>query len=225
MIVICPFCGNINQIKMKRLHPTLEITCRRCGARHTLEIGITSQATAMVECPLCGHRQIRAYTCVKCGAGLTAKPAPRAEMPPVEDSRRDIFSKRYKTLTITAVAVVILIFLGTIAGVFFMLKRSDAYRISETFIRNSDEIQKTVGENIRFGLIPVGSVKLSGREGTANFKVSVKGSRGSTVVRVYLRKSQGTWRVASALYTDKFGIKRLVVPSSGSPPSKRKQRN
>lgn len=222
MVVICPFCGNINQVKMKRLAPVLEIACRRCGVRQTLEIGTTSQATAMVECPLCGHRQIRSYKCVNCGAGLTAKPATHAEMKPEEEGKRTVLSKRYKMLTITAVAMIILIFLGTIAGVFFMLKRSDAYRISETFIRNNDEIKKTVGENIRFGLIPVGSVKLSGRTGMANFKVRVKGSRGSTVVRVYVRKSQGTWRVATALYTDKFGIKRRIVPSSEVPRSKRK---
>ncbi|MBT8490464.1 MAG: hypothetical protein KJN62_05405 [Deltaproteobacteria bacterium] len=202
---------------MKRLHPVLEIACRRCGARHTLEIGITSQTTAMVECPLCGHRQIRSYKCVKCGASLIAEPATHAEMKPKEKSKQDVFSKRYKKMTITAVALIILIFLGTIAGVFFMLKRSDAYRISETFIRNNDEIKKTVGENVRFGFIPVGLVKLSRMEGMANFKVRVKGSRGSTVVRVYLRRSQGTWRVTSALYTDKFGIKRRVVPSSEVP--------
>jgi ribosomal protein S27E len=222
MIVICPFCGNINEVKMKRSHPRLEVACRKCGAHHTLEIGITSHAMAMVDCPLCGYRQVRAYKCVKCGAGLTAEPAARAEMTPEEKGKRDILSKRYKMLTITALAMIILIFVGTIAGVFFMLKRSDAYRISETFIRNNDEIKKTVGENIRFGFIPVGSVKLSGKEGTANFKVRVKGSRGSTVVRVYLRRSQGTWRVASALYTDKFGIRRRVVPSSEVPPSKTK---
>jgi DNA-directed RNA polymerase subunit RPC12/RpoP len=222
MVVICPFCGNINKVKMKRLDPTLEIACRKCGARQILEIGITSQAAAMVECPLCGHRQIRAYKCVKCGAGLRAKPAIRGEMKHEEEGKQNILSKRYKMLTITAVAMIILIILGTIAGVFFMLKRSDAYRISETFIRSNDEIKKTVGENIRFGLIPVGSVKLAGRAGMANFKIRVKGSKGSTVVRVYLRRSQGTWRVASALYTDKFGIKRRVEPSPEVPRSKRK---
>lgn len=222
MIVICPFCGNINQVKMKRSSPVLEVTCRRCGTPHTLELGITSHAMAMIECPLCGHRQIRAYRCVKCGSGLTEKPSTRAEMKPEEKDRRDIVSKRYKLLTMTAVAMIILIFLGTIAGVFFMLKRSDAYRISEAFIRNNDEIKKTVGENIRFGLIPVGSVKLSGREGAADFKVRVKGSRGSTVVRVYLRRAEGTWRVASVMYTDKFGIKRRIIPSSETPRSKGK---
>jgi len=219
MIVICPFCGNINQVKMKRLHPVMEITCKRCGARHTLEIGITSQTTTMVECPLCGHRQIRSYKCVKCGASLIAEPAKHAEMKSKDEGKQDIVSKRYKKMTITAVVLIILIFLGMIAGVFFMLKRSDAYRISETFIRSNDEIKKTVGENIRFGFIPVGLVKLSGRESMAHFKIRVKGSKGSTVVRVHLRRFQGTWRVTSALYTDKFGIKRRVVPSSGLPPS------
>jgi DNA-directed RNA polymerase subunit RPC12/RpoP len=222
MVVICPLCGNINQVKLKRSQPVLEVVCRRCGARRTLEIGITSDATAMVECPLCGHRQIRAYKCVKCGASLTAKPTTRADMTPEEERGRDVVSKRYKMLILTAVTMIVLIFLGTIAGVFFMLKKSEAYRMSEAFIRENKEIRQTVGENIRFGLLPVGSVKLSGREGTANFKVRVKGSKGSTVVRVYLRRYQGTWRVESILYEDKFGIQRRVVPSSEASPSKRK---
>jgi len=211
MVVICPRCGAINQIKKVKIsHPTLDVICKKCGARHSLEIGVTSHSAAMVRCPHCGYKQTRAERCAKCGTSLIIKAVEPADLGTTEESKQGIFSKRYKTLTITAAAMIVLIFLGSIAGVFFMMKSSDAYKLSEAFIRNNKEIKAMVGEDIKFGLVPLGSVKMSGKEGAADFKVNVKGSKGSTYVSIFLRKQRGKWRVVSAIYTDQYGVKRRL---------------
>ena len=211
MIVICPRCGEVNQIKKVKIsRPTLDIVCKKCGARHSLEIGVTSHSAAMVKCPHCGYKQIRAERCAKCGGSLIIQAVKPADLGTTEENEQSIFSKRYKVLTITAAAMIVLILLGSIAGVFLMMKISDPYKLSEAFIRNNKEIKAVVGEDLKFGLVPLGSVKMSGKEGTADFKVYVKGSKGSTYVNVFLRKQRNKWRVVSASYTDQYGVKRRL---------------
>jgi len=211
MIVVCPQCGAINKVKkLDPSRPVIEVTCRKCGAAQSLKIGTTKQARATAVCPQCGFKQPRGEKCLKCGADMYAQ---------VQESAVDretlkgigLISLRYKVILITAVAMIVLIFLGSIAGVFLIMKMSGAYKLAEQYIAKSEEIRRTVGDDVKFGLIPMGSISTSDREGHAHFTVRVKGTRGSTDVSIYLRKSDGKWHIVSAAYRDLSGVNRKLI--------------
>ena len=211
MLVICPYCGAVNKVKQpKSSIPTLEVTCKKCGRRHTLEVGTTSQSMAMIRCPICGYRQAPAEKCAKCGASLVRMEREPEDFTVSEEIKPGLISKRYKMFIVVAVLMIIIIFSGSIAGVFFILTRSDAYKSSKNFIKNSREIRAVVGNNMKFGLVTLGFVRMSGKEGAANFKMRVRGSKGSTEVRIFLRKTTGEWRVVAASYKDRYGVMRRL---------------
>lgn len=190
----------------------LDIVCRECGTRNRLVTGTTSHSVSMVKCPYCGYRQPGGEICIKCGADMAMARTIVTHPKEPEKVERGVLSRRYKILTITAVFMILMIFLGSLAGVFFMMRSSDAYKASEEFIRNNKEIKNVVGDNLKFGLIPRGSIRSLGEKGAAEFKVRVKGTRGKTTVRVFLKKKGDTWYVATAIYEDNYGVRRRVVP-------------
>lgn len=217
MIVICRNCGEINQIKkVKSLSPVIDIVCKQCGVRNRLEYGMTSQSASVVKCLNCGYAQPQTDKCVKCGASMIILPPESPVLDESDEGKRGLLQKRYKILTIVAVFLILLIFIGSLTGVFLMMRSSDAYKLSESYIRNNKEIRETVGDDITFGFIPLGSVKVSGRVGVADFKIHVKGSKGSTDVQVFLKKTSGQWRIVSAVYTDRYGVKKRITPADKS---------
>ncbi|MCD6153388.1 MAG: hypothetical protein J7J07_05695 [Syntrophobacterales bacterium] len=218
MVVICPYCGAVNKVKQpKSSIPTLEVTCKKCGGIHTLEVGTTSQPVAMIKCPICGYKQAPAEKCAKCDANLVRMERKTEEFKVPEEVKPGLISKRYKTFIIVAVLMIIIIFSGSIAGVFFMLTRSDAYKSTKNFIKNSREIKAVVGNNMRLGLVKSGFVRMSGGEGTAKFKIRVKGSKDSTEVMVFLRKTMGEWQVVAASYKDRYGVRRRLPLKDQAP--------
>jgi predicted RNA-binding Zn-ribbon protein involved in translation (DUF1610 family) len=211
MIVICPQCGSINQVKkLDPSKPVIDVVCRNCGGVQSLKIGTTSQSKIRAVCPQCGFKQPRVEKCLKCGTDMYAEAQESAFDRETLKSPR-LISLRYKAIIVVALAMVVMIFLGSIAGVFLMLKTSGAYKSAERYIRQSEEIRQTVGDDIKFGLIPMGSISTSDREGRAHFTVRVKGARGTTDVSIYLRKYEGKWHVVSAGYRDLNGINRTLI--------------
>ena len=211
MVIICPQCGSINQIKkIDPSRPVIDVICRNCGSAQSLKIGTTSQSRSMTACPQCGFMQPRGEKCLKCGAAMYTE-VPESVFDRETLKRTGPISLRYKVILIVAVAMVVMIFLGSIAGVFLMMKTSGAYKLTKHYIRQSEEIRKTVGDDIKFGLIPMGSISTSGREGRAHFTVRVRGTRGTTDVSIYLRKSEGKWHVVSAAYRDLYGVNRTLI--------------
>jgi predicted RNA-binding Zn-ribbon protein involved in translation (DUF1610 family) len=211
MIVICPQCGSINQVKKLDLSkPVIDVICRNCGGAQSLKIGTTSQSRARAVCPQCGFKQPQVEKCLKCGTDMYTE-AQESAFDREALKSPSLISLRYKAIIIVALAMVVMIFLGSIAGVFLMMKTSDAYTLAERYIRQSEEIRQTVGDDIKFGLIPMGSISTSGTEGRAHFTVRVKGSRGTTDVSIYLRKYEGKWHVVSAAYSDLYGINRTLI--------------
>ena len=213
----------MSKCKPKKSSSALVVVCKKCGGRRILEIGTTSQSMAMIKCPNCGYRQAPAERCAKCGTSLVGMEKEAEDFRPHEENKPGLVLRHYKTLVIIAALMILVIFLGSIAGVFLLMKVSDAYKISEAFIRNNKEIRGVVGNDIKFGLIPMGSVKISGREGAARFRIHVKGSKGSTDVRIFLRKTRGKWQIVSAIYTDRHGIKRRLLPKNSYGPGTRKK--
>ena len=214
MIVICRSCGAINNVKQdKRQTSVIDVTCRQCGMRTFLELGVTSQSIDMVKCPACGYGQPKTERCATCGTDMIVQPTAKTVFEEHGEEKPKLLPQRYKVLTITAVLLILTVFLGVLTAVFLMMKRSDAYQVAETFIRNNKNIMETVGDNMKFGFFPLGSVKVSGQVGVADFKIHVKGSKGSTDVDIFMRKQEGAWRVVAAKYTDRYGTKRRITRS------------
>ncbi len=214
MIVICRKCGGINDVKQDKRQPSvIDVKCRHCGTRTSLEVGVTSRSVDMVKCPACGYGQPKTERCAKCGTAMIVRPTEMTVIEEHGEEKPKILPQRYKVLTVTAILLILTVFLGILTAVFLMMKRSDAYQVAETFIRSNKNVIETVGDNMKFGFFPLGSVKVSEQVGEANFKIHAKGSQGSTDVDIFLRKKEGAWHVVAATYTDRYGTKRRLTPS------------
>lgn len=215
MIVICRNCGAvINEKRDQQLHSVIDVRCRQCGTTTSLQLGVTSRSAGAVKCPDCGYRQPNTDRCAKCGADIVIPTRKMPVFPEEGEEKPKTLADRYKILTVIAVGLIVMVFVALLTGIFIMMKRSDAYQTAEAFIKNNESIRNTVGDEMKFGFLPLGSVKVSGARGAASFKITVKGSRGSTDVDVSLRKRGNEWRVVAMVYTDRYGKKQRVVPSA-----------
>ena len=58
-----------------------------------------------------------------------------------------------------------------------MMKSSDAYKLSEEYIKENPLIREMVGTPIKFGLLPTGNIQVSAETGEAIFQINVSGDR------------------------------------------------
>lgn len=215
MIIICPKCGKINEVKDRRhRRPFLSITCRHCGQGTTIPIGTTGPSAERIRCPACGYRQTGQEQdhCIKCHAPLYGQTARKEEKPTVPDrtvTRPPAQAKVIKFMVIGLILVVLLT-LGILAGTLYVIKASAAYRTAESFILKSEEIRASVGTPLQFGLFPAGSVRTRQEGGTADFRIHVKGSKGETDVRITLKRENGRWKVLAAVFTDATGTRKRI---------------
>ena len=213
MVLICPNCGKINEVKEKKWRqPSLRARCRHCGYETEVHVGTTSHTPGMYTYESSVRRD-----------GRGAPPEKKAMRPPAVPGRAEPADReagvppRTRVLKFLLVGLVVLVLLsaGMLAATLFMIRGSPAYKTAKSFIRSSGEIRAAVGENPRFGLFPAGSIRTSQGRGTADFLIEVTGSRGKTEVRMTLYRENGRWKVVSAVFTDPSG-KRMRL--TGEPP-------
>ncbi len=182
--VICPICNTgykISRLKLKK--PASQSVCKKCGAN----LVFVKKEEETKEIPL----------------------TPAFQTGTKGEAKRAL--KRDRNIAIGIIGTGILLGL-ILVGVFFsVIKNNAAYKAAESFIKNNNEIKKTVGEPMKFGFLPVGSVKVSGQGGKAEFKIKVKGKTGATSVYIRLVKDQGKWQVIYARYVDKNGETRTIA--------------
>lgn len=213
MVLICPNCGKINEVKEKKWRrPSLRVRCRHCGYETEVQVGTTSHSPGTYTYESSVRRDRYGVPPEKKAARPPAIPG-RAE--PAD--REAGIPSRTRILKFLLVGLVFLVLLtaGMLAATLFMIRGSPAYKTAESFIRSSDEIRAAVGENPRFGLFPAGSVRTSQGRGAADFLIEVTGSRGKTEVRITLQRENSRWKVVSAFFTDPSG-KRMRL--TGGPP-------
>lgn len=214
MVIICPNCGKINEVKERKWRrPSLSIACRHCGYETTVHLGTTSHSAESIRCPACGYSQKGQINCVKCQASLyqpQTQDDSKASVPDGAQKKPPAQVKVIKFLTV-GLTLLVLLTMGILAGTLYVIKASAAYRTAESFILNSEEIRAVVGDQPRFGLLPAGSVRTSKGQGTAEFEIHVKGSKGETDVRIILRSENGRWRVVSAVFTDAGGTRQRIT--------------
>jgi uncharacterized RDD family membrane protein YckC len=111
---------------------------------------------------------------------------------------------RVKLLT-SLIVVSLLLLLGLIGGVIYLLKESDAFRLSKQYISENPWVQQEVGNTIKFGTIQNSEIIIKGASGEANLTINVSGDKGEITVTTMLEKKDGNWQVIKAGYIDRAG--------------------
>ncbi len=94
---------------------------------------------------------------------------------------------------------------AAVFGIQYSITNSEAYTVAQSFLRENEEIRRTVGEQIEFGFFPTGRIQSNRQRMSAEFDIGVKGSSGSTVVLVSLIEEQNRWTIVKATYEDESG--------------------
>lgn len=89
---------------------------------------------------------------------------------------------------IVVLSTVVLIFLFMFALILMMLKSSDAYKASEDFILQDENIIEKTGGIEGFGFFPTGSIQTTNGYGEGIFTIKVKGKEKDVYVNVYSTK-------------------------------------
>jgi thioredoxin 1 len=109
--------------------------------------------------------------------------------------------------TLAALALVVALFVGAIAGaVFYSIGSSEAAETAKTFLRNSERLQRDIGEVRDFGSFVTGNIKTQNATGNAELGLKVFGARktvNATVAMAY--RSGREWRVVDAFYDNEAG--------------------
>jgi hypothetical protein len=88
----------------------------------------------------------------------------------------------------------VVLFVGMFFSVFAALKNSDAYQLSEAFLRSNATVEQLIGTPIDTG-IPSGNIRINGPSGFAELAFSVKGPKGEGQVFVKATKDMGRWTI------------------------------
>jgi hypothetical protein len=98
---------------------------------------------------------------------------------------------------LTAVALCILLIIGGAAGiigaVFGSIKSSDVYQGALTTAMEDPEIIDALGEPVKAGLIPSGSISVENSSGEASLSIPISGPKGKGTLYVEAAKSAGSW--------------------------------
>ena len=122
---------------------------------------------------------------------------------------------RIKMLT-SLIVICLLLFLSLIAGIAYLLKESDAYKLSKQYISANLWVQQEVGNTIEFGIIQSSKV-FNGASGKANLTIHVSGEKGEITVTTMLEKKDGEWQIIKAGYFDREdNFIDITVPYAGS---------
>ncbi len=122
---------------------------------------------------------------------------------------------RVKLLTSLIVICLLLLF-SLIGGIVYMLKESEAYKLSKQYISANPWVQQEVGKTIGFGIIQSSKV-FNGASGKANLTIHVSGDKGEISVTTMLEKKDGGWQIIKAGYFDRENnFIDITMPYAGS---------
>ncbi len=98
---------------------------------------------------------------------------------------------------LTAVALCVLLIVGGAAGiigaVFGSIKSSDVYQGALTAAMEDAEVINALGEPVKAGLIPSGSISVENTSGEASLSIPISGPKGKGTLYVEATKSAGSW--------------------------------
>lgn len=106
-------------------------------------------------------------------------------------------------------AVVIAAGAGLVFSIPYVMKSSEAYRISMEMVRGDERVREALGEEIEAGFWTGGNISVqAGGTGTARLAIPVSGDNGSGTVTSYAVRAEGRWDIRLLLVT---------VEGSGAP--------
>ncbi len=82
---------------------------------------------------------------------------------------------------------------GIVATVFGSIKSSDVYQSALTEAMTDPDVINALGEPVKAGLIPSGSISVENASGKASLSIPVSGPKGKGTLYVEATKSAGTW--------------------------------
>jgi hypothetical protein len=103
------------------------------------------------------------------------------------------FKRSWKWVVPVGAAVLAACFLGFLAGIAYVIKQCDAYKVAVHRSTAAPGVVAQLGEPIREGWFLSGNVQLTNDDGVANLAIPLKGPKGSATVYVYATKKAGQW--------------------------------
>lgn len=106
------------------------------------------------------------------------------------------------------------LFTALSGGMIYIMMSSDAYQLSEQYIKDNPWIRQEVGSTIKIGLFPrplssnaptIEEIKDAKRYGYANFARHVSGDKGEVTVTLLMEKRGRQWVIIKAGYAGKDG--------------------
>lgn len=121
-------------------------------------------------------------------------PLPKTTLGPLPEAPPPRSPARWVALGCSAAIVACLVFaLGIVAFVLGTVRRSGAYQLAASQVRESPAVREALGQPIREGWWVTGSVNVSGPSGKASLSFPVSGPRGEGTVYVDAVKQVGEW--------------------------------
>ncbi len=178
----------------------MNIACPLCNAR----LALTDESPA---------RGLKQDVCDHCSANLVFMAAQTGSSQGARSKRTALNGT--KVLIILALVCVTIInytaFGAAVFGVQHAVKDSEPYKMSESFVRNSEDVKRLIGQPMEFGFFPNAQFHSNPDRSTAAFALNVQGPQGSTVVNLKLLKEEADWQIVHAHYLDPEGQARTLV--------------
>jgi hypothetical protein len=117
------------------------------------------------------------------------------EPAPTGNNRRKLVLITCGVLTAVALCVFLIVggAAGIIATVFGSIKSSDVYQSALTEAMANPELLDALGDPIKAGLIPSGSISVENTTGEASLAIPISGPKGKGTLYIEATKSAGTW--------------------------------
>ena len=113
-----------------------------------------------------------------------------------EDEEHFIRTQRNWARAGLAVIVGLALLVGSIFyGVFYVMKGSDAYKMTMQEVRADAQVVAALGEPIETSWFITGNITINGIEGAANLSIPLSGPKGSGTVTSRSTKIAGEWQI------------------------------
>ena len=130
----------------------------------------------------------------------------------------DHFKRVQKAWALWGLASWVLVIGGFVAlffSIFGILKSSEPYQAALAAVRADTAVVEMLGDNIKDGPLPSGSLSTNLTGGTAQFVFTVEGSRNSATVTTRSVRENGIWQMRYLAVTPKGGETIVLVDEYG----------
>jgi hypothetical protein len=136
--------------------------------------------------------------------------------------QKNWFQRHWVLALVGGCLLLILLFVGFIAGIFTIvessIKKSDAYTQALTSARNNPSVIEKFGQPLQPGWMISGNIQVSGPSGNANLSIPITGPKAKGTIYVVAKKSAGRWNF-DTLEVEAEGVPEQINLLSPSAPT------